>query len=73
MTLSNGQIVELKQIDSKLLQKEERVSYNHYKNSTQSTLSARSSKKFEQALENEISEFNRWQMFVDEMSRRKGK
>lgn len=71
MTLSNGQIVELKQIDLKLLQKEERVFYNQYKNSTQSTLSARNDKKFSSALENEISAFNRWQNFVDEMKRRK--
>ena len=70
MILSNGQQVDLKQIDDGLLVKEEKIMRNQYKNSTQSTLSARNDSKFYTALENEISTFNRWQDLLEEMSKR---
>jgi len=70
MILSNGQQVDVKQIDDGLLVKEEKVLHNQYKNSTQSTLSARNNTKFYTALENEIKIFNRWQDLLEEMSKR---
>lgn len=70
MILSTGQSVELKQIDDGLLIKEEKIFHNQYKNSTQSTLSARNDSKFFNALENEIKIFNRWQDLVEELSKR---
>ena len=70
MVLSSGQCVELKQIDDGLLVKEEKILRNQYKNSTQSTLSARNDSKFYTALENEIKVFNHWQELVEEMSKR---
>ena len=70
MILSTGQCVELKQIDDGQLVREEKIFHNQYKNSTQSTLSARNDSKFYTALENEINIFNRWQDLVEEMSKR---
>lgn len=70
MILSTGQCVDLKQIDDGQLVREEKIFRNQYKNSTQSTLSARNDSKFYTALEKEIEVFNRWQDLIEEMSKR---
>jgi hypothetical protein len=73
MVLSNGKNVNLQQVDTKNLKKEEKIAYKNYEDSTHLTINSRNGEHFYLSFEKELTLFNKWQKIVMELNKRKDK